>query len=352
MSVTETSRHTAATQQAEDTFGIAVDLSGTSLIVGSKKDSTNGNNAGAAYIFELVDGTWIEVAKLLASDAAPLDSLGRYAAIHDGCAVVSAVVKDQSTGKAYVYTEAAAWAETAQLVGSDIVQGDRFGESVDIHGTTIVVGAPLHENSTGAVYVFVLEDGVWTQQAKIQANDKQPFDKFGWSVAIEGDWLFVGAPEPLSGGSVYAFERQGTAWAQAWKGTGSDVQPNDEFGRSLAFDRDTLIVGALRDAYLFRGFAETAMMTEPGSEDYGINVDIDRTVNAAVVGAFRTNALEGRAYFYALGAAGVELCASDADPGDRFGRDVAINQHGIVVGAVGDSELGSDAGAFYWFAAP
>lgn len=85
-------------------------------------------------------------------------------------------------------------------------QGDVFGYSVAISGDTIVVGAPQQdydENGdnmvadSGAVYVFTRSAGVWSQQQKLVAtgtNGRVSADLFGMRVAISGDTLAVGVP--------------------------------------------------------------------------------------------------------------------------------------------------------------
>ena len=53
-------------------------------------------------------------------------------------------------------------------------------------------------SGAGAVYVFTRTNGVWSQQAYIKASNAQGFDEFGWSVALSGDTLAVGAHDETS----------------------------------------------------------------------------------------------------------------------------------------------------------
>jgi len=95
--------------------------------------------------------------------------------------------------------------------------------------------------------------------SKLTASDAADYDVFGYSVAISGDTLVVGAPfedggagDPLNAaGAAYVFERnQGGAdnWGQVTILRASDRQASDpfgdNFGSSVSISGDTLVVGA------------------------------------------------------------------------------------------------------------
>jgi hypothetical protein len=87
--------------------------------------------------------------------------------------------------------------ERAKLLASDGATGDQFGYSVAISGDTAVIGAPFDDTSPrsnhGSAYVLVRSGGLWTQQAKLTADDGAASDYFGFSVAIGGETAVVGA---------------------------------------------------------------------------------------------------------------------------------------------------------------
>jgi hypothetical protein len=122
---------------------------------------------------------------------------------------------------------------------------DHFGSAIAISGDTLVVGAPdddlpggLHE---GSAYVFVRSGNGWIEQQKLRASDPAAGALFGASVAIQGDTLVVGAPDPgLSSGAAYVFVRSGSTWVEQQKlaGFGGD------FGDSVALWGNSLVVGA------------------------------------------------------------------------------------------------------------
>ena len=86
--------------------------------------------------------------------------------------------------------------------------GDLFGRSVAVSGNTLVVGASLEDSnatgvngnqsdnsaqSSGAAYIFVRNGATWSQQAYLKASNADAYDSFGYSVAISGDTVVVGA---------------------------------------------------------------------------------------------------------------------------------------------------------------
>ena len=123
--------------------------------------------------------------------------------------------------------------------------------SVSIDGDTVVVGANGEDTggaTAGAAYVFTRSGTTWTQQQKIQASDAQANTNFGYSVAIDGDTVIIGAQLEDTGGinagAAYIFTRSGTTWTQQAKIISSDLQAGDEFGISVSISGDTIVVGA------------------------------------------------------------------------------------------------------------
>src|SRR6202023_3439997 len=119
------------------------------------------------------------------------------------------------------------------------------GSSRAISGATVVVGASNKNSNTGAAYVFGRSGTAWSQQAELTASDAAVNDCLGWSVAISGSTVVVGAPNKKSNtGAAYVFVGSGTAWSQQGKLTASDAAVNDTFGWSVAISGSTAVVGA------------------------------------------------------------------------------------------------------------
>jgi len=259
------------------------------------------------------------------------------------------------------------WVEEAILIGSQTVGGDSLGGAVDVDGDTLVLGAhfaQVGENlRQGEAYVFVRNNGEWTEQARLVASDGEELDHFGFSAAINGNTVTIGAIGSVidgnnNQGAVYIFKRVGTAWTEAQKLTASDGLAQDQFGRSQAIDGDTLLVGAFSAdigennsqgaAYVFVDRSGNWVEEDKlfavdgtGSDLFGESVDLDG--DSALVGAFSATIdgvlNQGAAYvFVRAGAAWnleQRLTASDGQFIDSFGEAVAIDGDRVLVGADG-----------------
>jgi hypothetical protein len=207
--------------------------------------------------------------------------------------------------------------------------------------------------------VFEYDGSNWRQEAKLTTFSGY----FGWSVAISGDTVAVGAPL-LS--SVYVFKRVGDSW--------NEYDPNDysplilntgapTFGWSLAFDGSTLVVGTAMANLVYVYNLDGDNWPEKGTRlpalggpEVGGRFGWSVAVSGArvVVGAPRDESTAGSAYVFDFDEeAGwlepVKLTASDKAEHDDFGFSVAIHQDTVVVGAHKDSSWVSNPGAVYVF---
>jgi hypothetical protein len=117
-----------------------------------------------------------------------------------------------------------------------------------------VVGPAWHNVGSnfdqGAAYVFVESGGTWSQQAELTASDGAAYDYFGWSVAVDGSTVVVGAichPGSASScgqGAAYVFVESGGTWSQQAELTASDGVAGDLFGQSVAVSSSTVVAGA------------------------------------------------------------------------------------------------------------
>ena len=227
-----------------DDFGGAISLSadGNTLAVGARKESSaatgiNGNQnddsaeiSGAVYVFVRSDGLWQQQAYLKASNTGEGDNFG-------GAISLSA---DGNTLAVGAYREDSA--ETG-------INGEHNDDSL---------------KNSGAVYVFVQNNGFWQQQAYLKASNTGVDDYFGWaaSLSADGNTLAVGARKEssaatgingnqnddsvLNSGAVYVFVRSNGFWQQQTYLKASNTGVDDGFGRtaSLSADGNTLAIGA------------------------------------------------------------------------------------------------------------
>lgn len=276
----------ASDRGSGDYFGNSVAVSNTYIVVGAWYEDHNVaggstmSNSGSAYIFELNgSGTWVEQQKIVASDRASADRFGIAVAIDGEFAVVGSRFDGKSasgstpiltqSGSAYIFQRGSGgtWSQMQKITASDRADGAYFGTSVSISGRHIVIGASAEKrdvsgvnslNDAGAVYVFELAGGIWSQVQKIVASDRGAGDYFGYSVSVDGNRFVTGARNEaqnasgsgtvLNAGSAYVFERSGSGtWSQQQKIVASDRQTDDEFGASAAIGGDYIMIGVPRE---------------------------------------------------------------------------------------------------------
>ena len=233
-------------------------------------------------------------------------------------------------------------AQQAYAKASNTGPNDEFGFSVALSGDTMAVGAPQEDSNatgvngnqannsapdSGTVYVFTRSSGVWSQQAYIKASNTGAGDAFGFSVALDGDTLAVGAyaeassatgingdqsdNSASSSGAVYVFTRSGTTWTQQAYVKASNAEGGDVFGISVALSGDTLAVGATQEA----------------SSATGVNgTQTDNSVsNSGAVYVFTRSGTTWSQQAY--------VKASNTGANDLFGRSVALFGDTLAVGA-------------------
>ena len=206
----QTAKLIASDGEEGDNFGISVALDGDTdtVVVGAYGDDQHDNRAdsGSVYVYtKNPRGVWVQAAKLVASDAAEGHWFGYAVAVDDNTVLIGAPQDnhnnndDDDLGSAYVYTKDpnGAWRQTAKLTASDGAEGDNFGISVAVDGNTAVIGAhgtDRNDADTGSAYVFTKNpDDAWSEQTKLVASDGAAGDRFGISVAVEGDTAVIGA---------------------------------------------------------------------------------------------------------------------------------------------------------------
>jgi hypothetical protein len=222
------------------------------------------------------------------------------------------------------------YVQLAELTASDGQANDNLGYSAAISGDTVVVGAPFETRSftyEGAVYVFVKPPSGWanvTQTAKLTASDAADSSLLGWPVSISGSTIVAGAVYPNSShpnGEVYVFAEPTSGWVdmtETAKLTALDGAAGDRFGCGAAISGNTIIIGAC----------------------------------AATVGA---NSKQGAAYVFLKPASGwkttskfkAKLTALDGAANSAFGASSSISGSTVVIGAYEISNSGPGAAYVY-----
>ena len=239
-------------------------------------------------------------------------------------------------------TRGKAIAQAAYGKASNASANDELGISVALAGDTLAIGAWQEDSSSagidgdqtddsaaesGAVYVFRRSGSIWQQEAYIKASNTGAADRFGYSVALAGETLAVGAigedsnatginnsqgdNSALSSGAVYVFRRTGSMWQQEAYVKASNTNSGDSFGASVSLSSDTLAVGALGEASNATGIG--------GSE-------IDNSVGGSgAVYVFRRTGSTWQQEAY--------VKAFNTGLNDQFGISVSLSGDTLAVGA-------------------
>ena len=238
-----------------DQFGRSVSISGNTVVVGSYNGNGSGNQSGSAYVFTTNGNTWTQQAKLTASDAEENDQFGVAVSISGDSIVVGSYFDDDAgpkSGSAYVFSRNDdKWTEQAKLFASDARADDHFGWSVSISGNTIVVGALFHDNiyaDSGSAYVFTKKGNTWIQQSQLLPSDPGFGNYFGMGVTIFKDTIAVGSmyddKAGIDTGSAYIFTRDNGSWKEQVYLTASDAEFDDRLGWSLVVSENNVIVSS------------------------------------------------------------------------------------------------------------
>ncbi len=345
----------------------ALSAAGTTALVGAAGLNTG---TGAAYVYTLRHGHWLQTAELTAADGAEFSDFGGSVALSAAgtTAVIGAELHNKNTGAVYVFTlRHGRWSQTAEFTAADAASGDGFGFSVatSASGGTVLASSMGHHSETGAAYVFTLRHGRWSQTAELTAADAAPENDFGSSVALSaaGTTAVVGdSVRHEDAGAVYVFTLRHGRWSQTAELTRA---ANDGLGISVALSAagTTILAGApfhntsTGTAYVFtlrRGtWSQTAELTAPGlaiGDNFGISVTLSRQGTTALASASEGSSDIGEAYAYTLRHRTWSQTArlTDSVPGDGFGASLALSAPGTTA-LVGASFFNNGYGAVYVF---
>lgn len=256
-----------------------------------------------------------------------------------------------------------------KLVAGDGLANDRFGTALALTGDTLVVGAPGRQSAAGAVYIFARSQAganPWSQVKRITATDGAAADQFGYSLALSGDTLAVGAwGKNSSTGAVYLFGRnQGGAnnWGLIKKLPSTGLTTGEQFGFAVALTGDLLVVGAPGKnqrsgvVYLFgrnqggtNNWGQNQQLTTADGSGIGLGVSVALDGETLAAGAPDSGGLarSGRTYIFTRNSSSgswsqLKLITPGPDfGGNRFGRAVALRGDTLIVGAPGHNATGA-----------
>jgi len=352
-------------------FGVSVELSGERIVVGADRASMRfGPNTGLAYVFELDNGVWSEVATLSGAGLRSGSRFGSEIALDGSRALVSA---DGISGEETVFVfegVSGRWMRQAELtpMGSNGAQSPKwFGISIDLDGDRALVGAIDGVLNSGSVYVFEFQQGRWSQTDRLIPDDSIHNARFGISVSLDGARALVGARGATGRmeetGAAYVFEHGTQGWSQVQKLGAVDGFRVDAFGSAVALDGDACFISALEfnegdgNAYAFELSSGVWRQTYQANDGLGaggsdrlgaaVSVDGDRALVGAPGARTSSRAEVGAVLVYER-SSGVwsEVGRIEGDDRSfRFGESVFLDGDTAYVGAPSRTQRGEAFGS-------
>lgn len=241
--------------EAGDNFGRAVAVDNDRILIGAAGDDNLCQGGGGAFVYRRIGGEWVRETRLKPELCEQFGLFGDAVALHGDVAVVGSDQSDlagpNNSGTVFVYRyDGSQWNLDGTLVSPVPQQAELFGHAVAVHGDVLVVGTynnPTQGQQAGVAYVFRYNGLSWQHEATLlpSVGDGQ---EFGWSVAVEGDRVLVGAlhgnAPGIGSGAVYVYQFDGDAWNEVSQLYRPDLQEHANYGWSIDLSGDTVVVGA------------------------------------------------------------------------------------------------------------
>lgn len=368
--------------KAGDYFGYSAAIDGTTVLIGANKADVDGViDTGAAYVYVLGDTGWNQQAKLVAQPAFADDGLGGNVALTNDVAMLGVMRRDdkgKDSGAVVSYDrEENVWKQNQIFTAHDAKPGDAFGQSIALTESHLIIGAPRSDAlgvDSGAAYIYKKESNIWRFQTKITASDGVVGDLFGISVAIDGDTILVGADlhdeKAEDAGAVYVYVMDDDTWKQEAKLMASDGGETDIFGVRVALSENTALISARRDdteelgadagsAYIFvrdsSTWTQQAKLTSPdGLDDDRFGRGVALNGNIAIISAMNHDANgsnTGAVYVYMKGSSGwrytSKFSAKSSMSDDKFGWNVGLSNGVAVIATPNYDAKGQESGAVF-----
>ncbi|NOQ24877.1 MAG: hypothetical protein GQ564_05890 [Bacteroidales bacterium] len=372
-----------------DQFGYSVDIYDQFAIIGVRSRNIGETiNNGTAYIFiKKLSGQWSQHFELINEDLQPNNFFGHSVAIYDipNASYYALVGASGNNGIGAVYSfrfnlQIGSWESHAIIKANDAVAGDSFGNAIDINNNIAVVGAYLKDlevSNTGCAYIFGLENGRWVQLQRLQASDGEANDYFGYSVNIHGSTIVVGAyaedSAASNSGSCYIYEKEGDEWVEVQKILPENPEASEYFGYSSAIYGDWIVVGSvLKDmsginsgsASVYRRDSanknnwilfQTLQADDMEPEDrFGISVVIEN--ETIIVGSFTEDtggSNTGSVYVFKLEnnewVQKQKIQPADLSTNKYFGYAIGLQNNQAIIGAYNDVINEVSSGSAYIF---
>ena len=216
--------------RSPDGFGRAIVADQTTLLVGAPIE-------GYAYLFERSeDGAWGEPTPMKGQ---PDSDFGAAVALTDRYMIVSAPAEE--AGVIYVWDRSAP-ENPKRLEAPDGVDGS-FGSSIATDGVHLLVGEAGRRGGAGSVHTYTLEG--LNALGQLTTDDLPDRSAYGSAIAVNQGTAYVGASGfDNRAGAVFVFELDEGIWTEVAPLRPIIAAPNSQFGASVAHTEEGLLIGA------------------------------------------------------------------------------------------------------------
>lgn len=195
-------------------FGYCISIDGDNAIIGARCDDF----IGAAYIFKLEGTNWVEKQKLVSSDGVTGDYFGRSVFINGEYAIIGAHCDDdngEDSGSVYIFHyTGSSWIQQAKIIASDGEPEEEFGDAVYINQDYALIGMQFDDENgqySGSAYIFKRDGENWIEQQKLIPPDGGYWEQFGNAVFMKDDFALICAlyddENGQYSGSTYVYQR-------------------------------------------------------------------------------------------------------------------------------------------------
>ncbi|WP_395372992.1 hypothetical protein [Marinicella sp. W31] len=362
-------------------FGFSLDMVGERLVVGNTGGISLGGTTGSVEVYEYdsVSDGWMFSEKITSMDGVSGDGFGRNLDldISGDRIIVGSAGHDflgDNAGAAYVFDyDGSGWVQSAKILGSAIEDGHGFGHRVSINGNLIAITDSVSAFATENVYVFELLNDQWQETAILSSSSTSAFTRFGSSIETGRDIVAVSQFSPRA---IFVYEKN---ISNEWVLGPDIVYPGGNSGLDgivIEGDRMLLSNGNVTPVYLEKENPNTCgnsgcnWLEEGRIENVGttggdmLGSSLSISGNYAVVGAPGDDdqgTEAGAAVVFEYGIVPPfsfpkwvikkKLTAENGQPGDHFGKSVSVDGDRIVVGAPnrGAGVFGDNNGSAYVF---
>gem|GEM_PF-5478836 len=274
--------------------------------------------------------------------------------------------------------------EETKITPSDGQAGSYFGSGLSFANNRMLIGAHGANSGAGKAYVYDYDGstGRWALRGVLEQSLPETDDRMGQELGFDGNHAILNVKDRPSQfiivtDGVYFFSRNTSdnSWTQTGRETLTEVETSSGvvsvrgFGDQVAMHNETAAISAVQGTntttiflYNYNASERTWFRTGEIIPEDPQNVPtisaMEYRDNRIIFGDYNALSGEGvrsgKVHVYSVnsdfvGSRETIFTSSDAHEGDLFGWDVDLEGDRAVIGARGDDQGGTNAGAIYVF---